>query len=156
MSVKGFLVDPPGWIPVVISILTGAWAVSSARKDRLVQKRLLSLENFRERDRLESSRRAVISARAEPDGSCTRLFIDNDGFSSARAIEVLVNGHSLRSDRLLARGERVPQMIASKAGSSVLLLTLESTPPSVRLVVTWEDDSGSPGRWETDLTLLRD
>ena len=157
MSTREFLLD---WIPLVLTTALSVWAIFSSRRsarlDRQVQKLLASVAQSQERDRIAESRRAALTAYSEPSGSCTRLYLENDGAATARAIEVLVNGQPLQTDRLLARGETVPETIGSHATSSVLLMTLESSPLSVRLVVTWEDDSGERGLWETDLPLLRD
>lgn len=154
--------EPSGWLTLAVSLLAIAastWAVISAqrssRSHRQVKERSLSLESARERERRVSALQAALEVFIMADGSCSRLFIRNDGSGKAVGIACTIDGEPLKTSRLLAQGERPPTTLGANAEASVLLLTHESSPPMVSVSITWEDDSQITGRWDSDLTLLR-
>ena len=152
--------EPSGWTAIGISIVATIVAVlaviashrTSTRGNDL-QARMLSLENARERDRRATGQQAKVVAFMAGTGSHERMFFRNEGADTARGINIHLDGKPLAEYQYVIPPDRPIGILGPRAEASVLFSNEMGGPDGVRVLVTWEDASGTPGRWETDLSL---
>lgn len=137
---------------VIVAIWSVREAKAQARRQDEIQRRLLSLENSRERDRLRSTRSAELRARIERGGRSDHLVIFNEGSAEARAIDAKLLGKPLSPDVdvLVADGEVARTLGPGSSARYVIALHMGS-PPLMPVELAWEDDTGEPRTWRSDL-----
>jgi hypothetical protein len=139
---------------LIVAILSAvaAWRVS--RRQAHVQERLLSLESRRERDRITSNARARVSGAIIREGSSDwSLAITNEGPSQAREVVVLLNGAAVgESDDIIGTDKPV-RLLGPGASVRYRLLVYMGSADHFRVDISWEDDSGEPGSWSSELLL---
>jgi hypothetical protein len=123
-----------------------------ARQNQL-QERLLSFEATRERDRLTASRSASLRSWIE-GGRDYKLIIINEGSSEARSIRTSIDGEPVLSHRLVPRGVAEITKLGPGATISYLLAVTMGTNPVISVSLSWQDDSGEPGQWSSQLNLF--
>ena len=140
---------------IAIAVWSGIVSKRTAKESMLLQRRLLTLETRRERDRLVHSRRARLIAAIEP-GDLSRwvLSVRNEGTSEARAVSVVVNGQDIQRCEDIFAAEGPVTALGPDSGVSFRLAVSGMGPPPVYEVsISWEDDSDEPGHWRGQLTL---
>ena len=137
---------------VAIGSAVATWRLS--RRQTFLQERLLSFESVRERDRKLDQRRAVLRAsidRSAPNRP--KLFIGNEGQAEARAVRVRINGKPLsEADHVAGRGNAVT-IIGAGAGAHYFVRTGFGLDPLIHVELNWEDDSSTPGSWQSQLRI---
>jgi hypothetical protein len=146
---------------LIVSVLALAVAVGSAiatwrvsQRQTLVQEQMLELESRRERYRLlEQGRAAVRASIRQESSSDWRLIVTNDGPSQARALRVLVDGESVGNSEHVIGGGTSVTTLGAGADIGYRLLVYMSSPDTYSVELEWEDDSGRPGRWGSELAI---
>lgn len=133
------------------------WSVITSRRtsteQRKLQERFLSLESVRERDRQTGARSAKLRAEIERRAGSHRLLLRNDGPNDARAITVSMDSQPLDEHRLFVGGQELITRLGPGADARYILAVAMGAPPLVTVQLTWEDDTGRPRTWESQLTL---
>lgn len=145
---------------LIIAVLALAGSIWSAittsrngKRQNELQERLLSLEDARERDRLGASRSANLRAWIER-GRDYKLIIMNEGSSEARSIRTLIDNQPILSHSLVPRGSEEITQLGPGATISYLLAVIMGTNPVISVSLSWQDDSGGPGQWSSQLNLF--
>lgn len=148
----------PSLIVSILAVVISGIAVYISRR---TQNRLVDIEDAREKDRLTEKQKANLTARIsrEPLTRGTRsatqyfLYIENSGSSEARDIKINLDGKPLLAhSSILENTEEVTQVGPNSYFRYLLVLSSKGRSPS-NIEVTWEDDSGEPGKYSTTLTL---
>lgn len=140
------------------ALIVACWSVVVSRrtgaKQARIQERLLSLESSRERDRRDESRRASLRGSIEEYGRLAgKLRIVNQGASEARAIVVRIDGERLSESQFARQGLIEVTALGAGASTDYVLIRAILMDRVIALDLDWEDDSGIPGRWRTELLL---
>ena len=137
------------------SAAVSAWAarrsVRIAGDQTTLQAQMLRLEQARERDRLATAARAVLRAKLVTKGSLV-LLVTNESDVEARVVRITVDGEPVEQHGLF----RVPpslEVLGAGASVDLRMLTYDGMPHSYRVGLSWEDGSGVPGEWTSDLTV---
>ena len=143
-------------VAILLSLISIAVSVDANRRSNAAQAKLVALEEDRERDRLADRGRALVRAeffRIVKGPQLQRwLRFSNTGNATARNVVVTVNGKPIDEDRRLVLGEkRFAATIGAGAHLDVIATAELGVDPNYRVVISWDDDSGVPGRWESDL-----
>lgn len=141
-------------IAVVIAALAlySSWRTGKQSND--LQRRLVQIEQSREHAQIKQSLQAVLRAGLRNYGpESRRLFIRNSGQGTARNVKVTLDGKSIPEHPAVARDKQEASLIGPDSEISYLLpLTYDRLPP-IKFSVTWDDDSGEPGQYNTILTF---
>ncbi|CAN5411624.1 hypothetical protein BH09GEM1_BH09GEM1_46030 [soil metagenome] len=87
------------------------------------------------------------------DGNNWVLRIVNDGVAQARALNLRIDGiDAQESPHLIGAKEQV-RVLGPSATVKYYLLAVFGGPTGWDVSLEWEDDSGVPGRWHSQLTL---
>ncbi len=129
-----------------VALVAAAWAHVRGYK---LGKRMLALEEAREKDRRLAKQKAELSATLDRD----RLHIENNGPSEAREVTVLLDGQPvLQHPAVVQRQKEVRQLGPGSCCHYFLGISSQTAAPR-RIEITWSDDSGEPGLYRTTLTL---
>ena len=149
-------------IAAVVSIGAAIWATlkgAKAHRDSLsIQAKLVAIEQSREDDRLAEQRNATLRAElvGEHNGRGSksyRLRITNHGRAEARNVDVTMDGKPIMEHRAVPRNlSEIRQVGPGAYFQYVLALSFSCSPP-FEIEITWQDDSGTPGRFRTTLSF---
>lgn len=119
-----------------------------------MQKRITQIEEAREQDRAIQSRKANLKAELRKvERNSYRLVINNSGQGTARNVEAKLDGKPILEHPAIASSQQEIKLIGPCSEISYITgIALDCSPP-FKFKVTWEDDSGVPGEYETTLTL---
>jgi hypothetical protein len=151
-------VDTPSILLGVAALAVSGWAVIQARgtaeAQTRLQGRLLALESARERDRLLHARRARLGAEITHSGHDYRLVIRNHGDAEARAVRVIVDDKSLAEHDVISLSEdEEVTMLGPGVDVRYIMAIVMGSPMRYDVRIEWEDDSGEPGRWRSQLRI---
>jgi hypothetical protein len=150
--------DPWGVGIGAAALAVSAWAAwqarGTAKAQTRVQERLLALEGARERDRLLRAKSASLRAEIWKSGHDYRLAIRNEGDAEARAVQVYVDEKRLSEHEiiLLTPDEEVT-MLGPGAEVRYIMAIAMGSPRRYDVRLEWEDNSGQPGRWRSQLRI---
>jgi hypothetical protein len=138
-----------------LALLASIWSVVETRRasnrDLKLQERMLRLESGRELERRIAGLKAQLVAFVDVSGN--RLYLRNHGQATAQNIEVMLDGLPLGEHQLATRSERYPDTLGAAAEAGVRLLRYDGRQDTIRVALTWRDESGERGQWESDLSL---
>ncbi len=119
-----------------------------------MQKRITQIEEAREQDRAIQSRKANLKAELRKvERNSYRLVINNFGQGTACNVEAKLDGQPILKHPAIASGQQEIKLIGPNSETSYIAgITLDCSPP-FKFKVTWKDDSGVPGEYETTLTF---
>lgn len=154
-AVLAWLSDPghQALAALALSIASMIGSIYAWRKSSGNEKRLLEIEESRERDRLEGKSKASLVANLirEPGGR-DLLKIVNHGGSEAREILIKFDGQLLEHHPVSFKNQLPPSIVGAHGNASILLAVSKDCAPPYDLEMTWQDDSGQPGAFRTTLT----
>jgi hypothetical protein len=148
-------------VSLVVAIVLGIKHYRLGQRNKVLQERLLALEETREQDRVRENTEASLVAdiqRGGRSGTTWLLSIENKGRSEARDITVLLGGQPILEHPGVAPATKqgLNKEVRRLPGGSrfryVLAPTLRCRPPW-ELEITWADDSGRPRSYCTTLTF---
>jgi hypothetical protein len=146
-----------GIIIGVVALGVSIWSVlrsqKTARRQNRLQERLLKVEQSRERDRVTESQSAKLRAWVDRAGRTERQIVINEGQSEARAVKTLLDGLPIVGHPLVPQGVEEVTHLGPGAHAEYLLAVSMGAPATVQIEVEWEDDTGEPGRWRSQLSL---
>jgi heme exporter protein D len=125
-------------------------------KSSRTQKRLLTIEEQRERDRLAETQKARLTARIVKEPSRNRtpnyyLEIANNGEGEAREIRVTLDGAPVMEHRsVVMTGTDITQ-IGVRSSARYMLAPTQAIRLPRTVELAWVDDSGEPGHYRTTL-----
>jgi len=143
-----------------VAVVVSMWTHIRSHK---LQKRIVALEEARERDRLTDKRKAYLVAKIVKEelarSGHSRIFrkyylvVENKGLSEARNITLLLADtpllkHSAVIDSLTEVKQIGPQSFFRYEFKQEFMRTLP-----LKVDITWEDNSDEPGKYTTTLTL---
>ena len=141
-------------VAIVVSIATAVAAYRQSSQQGRVQERLLALEQARERDRRLEASSARIQAGIERVGTNYRLQLVNLGSSEARMISTRLDGKPILKHDLVPQGAIEITRLGSGASTSYPLAVHMGVEPKIDVAIEWEDASGNPGSWSSELNLF--
>jgi len=136
-----------------------------------MQKRITQIEESRERYRITQSQKANLRAELQKKESTTayldkyhirvrdhgcdyRLLIINDGPGTARNVKAMLDGKPILEHPAIVSSQQEIGTIGPGSEISYIAAITNDCSPPFEFKVTWEDDSGEPGEYETTLTFL--
>jgi len=140
-------------IATVISAIAIVVSIWTHNRNHKLQARIVALEEAREKDRLAEKQKAYLTAQMTEnmDGRPV-LRILNNGFAKARNIKVVLdNKPVLEHNSILNNQEEICQ-VGPQSSFQYLLFVCDQLYPPSEVKITWEDDSGEPGKYSTTLT----
>jgi len=147
-------------IAVVIAALAlyNSWRTGKQSND--IQRRLVQIEQTRDHDRAIQSLKAALRPKLHSTQNINRrskdyqLVIENSGQGTARNVKAFLDGKPLLEHPALPGGMQEVSLIGSGSGISYpLFIAMGGPRPPFEFMVTWDDDSGEPGRYSTTLTF---
>jgi hypothetical protein len=140
-------------IALLVSVVFGVVTWRTASRQNALQKQIADIEGARERDRLKQAHSAEVSAAVQHLGRECRLIVGNTGNAVARNLKVLVDGQAALQHRLVPRGEDELTTLGPGASTRYILAVTMGSPRVLDVLLSWEDDSGEQGRWESQLKI---
>ena len=117
------------------------------------QKRIVEIEENRERDRLAATQRAELRAELRKTAKSTdRLYVINDGTAPARNVVVLLDGKPLSDHPVAVKGDELGAVIGPKSETSCIMGMDMGCAPPFEIEISWEDDSNEPQSYKSTLT----
>ena len=132
----------------LVSIFIAAGAMFTSWR---TQKRLVEIEEAREKDRLNDMRKADLMARLVKNGR-DLLIIENKGPAEAREISILLNDRSLSEFPAFVRDQSEIHRVGPYSSFHYLMAFHVGVDLSPEITITWKDGSGVPGIYQTILT----
>lgn|GEM_PF-2103469 len=132
----------------LISIGVAVYACFSSSK---ANRRLIEIEEGRDAEARKSAAKASLVAKiTTPHRHTYILIIENQGAGWAKDIVILLDDKTAHDHQAFSGGEVKSSLAPSASHTYSLTLQLGvSRPRSIR--ITWTDDSGEPGLYESDL-----
>jgi hypothetical protein len=137
-------------ISLLVSVGVAIWV---HQREHALGKRMLALEEARERDRLRAQGKAVLTARLEEHGQGHRLVIENIGAAEASNVNAKLDGKPIMEHEAMPRGEKEKRLIGSHSQVNYIMAISRGCVPPFELELTWEDASGEPGQYRTTITF---
>jgi len=151
-------------IAAVISAIAIGVSIWTHNRNHKLQARIVALEEAKEKDRLAEKKKAnliaeIIKEVLPRSGSIKidtnyYLQIENKGSSGARDIKVMLDENPMfeHPSMYLQKGKKFEE-IGPASSVRFRLFTADQLKPPHKITMTWEDDSGEPGKYSTTLTL---
>ena len=140
------------------SVTANKRAISAQIEANTFSRRMLAIEDARERDRTSAAAKAIVVPFVERDDRNDHcLNLKNDGVVSAKNIQLEINGVPLKKPMPKEAGVILPKEVPSTLGAGCrydkvcILLQSARRRQSARVRVTWDDESGKTGVNETSL-----
>jgi len=119
-----------------------------------MQKRITQIEEAREQNRVIQSRKANLKAELrEVKRNSYRLVIENSGQGTARNVKATLDEKPILDHPAIVSGQQEITLIGPYSEISYITGLSSDCSPPFEFKVTWEDDSGEPGEYETTLTI---
>ncbi len=141
ISWAGVMIAAGSLIVSVIAVRKSSWA---QREAIAAQKRIVEIEEQREKERHTRSLQAQLQPRLRKSstGSC-RLYLSNSGKAEACNVEVILDDKALDEHCASVKGDSIPTRIEANSEVSCLLnITFKCAPP-FGIEVKWDDASGT-------------
>ena len=130
--------------------------------NRKTQKRLLSIEENREKESDYKKKKALLIARGVKElhskGGCSfYLILENIGDAGAREVNVLCDGIPVHKHKAMNTEEPIKEKLEIGQNSWVryLLVTgMKDAPFPNQVEIKWQDDTGEEGYYCTDMSYL--
>jgi hypothetical protein len=116
------------------------------------QKRQVEIEEIREMDRQKEMRKANLVARLVDDNGRNLLVVENKGPAEARDIVILPNGKPLSEYEGFVGDQPEIRKVGPYSSFHYLMVLTSGMNPSFEIAITWIDDSGVAGLYQTTLT----
>jgi hypothetical protein len=136
--------------------LAAVRSASAAEQANTIQKRLVEIEEKRERQKAVSSKKAILTAAIQRSGdkSSYALIVSNRGACPAKDIEVFVNDQPLNDWKEFLT--KIPEDCKIGPGgtfqSIFLLFRAGKLMPPYHVILRWSDESSARRGWESTLT----
>lgn len=146
-------------ISVYFSSCANQRSLKLQEKQIEMQQRITQIEESRERDRVIQSQKAYLKAKLQKlqkkdERNSYHLVIENVGQGTARNVIAELDGKPIIKHPAIASSQQKIGTIGPGSEISyIAAITYDCSPP-FKFKVTWEDDSGEPGEYETTLTFL--
>ena len=151
-------------IATVISAIAIGASIWTHNRNHKLQVRIVALEEAREKDRLAEKSKANLTAKIIKEvlprsGSIKidtnyYLQIENKGSSGARDIKVMLDENPMfEHSSMCLEKEKKFEEIGPASPVRFRLFTADQLKVPHEISITWEDDSGEPGKYGTTLTL---
>jgi hypothetical protein len=138
----------------IISLVSILIAIAAMFTSWKTQKRIVEIEEAREKDRLRDMRKADLMARLVRNGR-DRLIIENKGPAEAREISIMLNGRPLSEFPVFVGSQQEIHKVGPYSSFHYLMAFCIGLDPMVytpEITINWTDDSGEPGAYQTTLT----
>lgn len=153
--------DAPSWAAVFVSVVAllvsvvSLWQSSRAQREaNAIQRRLVEIEEQRERDKQLSAMKASLrpELRKTERGS-DRLYIANSGDAGARNVRVSLDGLPLKGHPAAVHGDDMPAHVRPRSEVSCLVAFTVGRAPPLDIEVRWDDDFGADRAYRRTLTF---
>ncbi len=142
------------------AIVFSIWTHDRSHK---LQKRIVCLEEEREKDRQIEKRKAYLTAKIEKEelsrSGTSRIYrkyflvIENKGLSEARNIELLLKDRAVPGNPLLQNVQQEVNHIGPQSSFRYEFSNGFMRELPLPVGIGWQDDSGESGKYQTTLTL---
>lgn len=149
-------------IGVAVAIVSLIWAIRTSREQHQLQTRVVDLEEAKAKEMQDLKRKAVLRARVDSDielvGDISlpirHLFIENRGLAGAHDISVTINDTAFSefSDFFLSRSPEIREVGPQSSFRYPFIVSTSTPPLPWKVSVTWADDSGEAGSYQTTLS----
>jgi len=152
--------ETASWAGVIIGVgslivsMIAVWKSSQAQREaNAVQKRIVEIEEQREREKLFEAKQANLRAELRKVERRTyRLYLVNHGKAEAHNIRIKLDGTPLAEHCAAVQNDRMPVFLGPGAECSVLLAISSVCAPPFEIEITWDDDYGTDRTYRTTLT----
>jgi len=136
----------------IVAILVG-W--KAHREANAAQRRIVEIEEQRERERRLSALQASLYPRLiRTERESYRLYLVNSGKAEARNVRVKLDGVPLNEHPVAGRRSDIPTLIGANSEVSCLLFITRGSPPRpYEIEIRWDDDSGMDRVYRGTLTF---
>jgi hypothetical protein len=141
-------------ISVVAAIFFGFRGQILVKKNTILQKRLVEIEEARELERKKATSQGQLTARIQNYGQYNyRLLIENSGDAAAHDINLIMDGKPFDQHPAAVNGDGEITSIGPHSQATRLLAITMGCAPPFELEISWVDDSGEMGHYQTTLTF---
>jgi len=146
---------------ILVSLLSGYFSFRANKnslalqKEQIeMQKRITQIEEAREQERAIQSRKANLQAELQKvERNNYRLVINNSGQGTARNVKATLDGKPILEHPAIVPDQQEIILIGPDSEISYMTGIKLGCSPPFEFKITWEDDSGEPGEYETTLTF---
>ena len=142
------------YITIGLSVIFGITTIFFSIQNHHLKKRLLAVEELRDKERKMTASKAQLRAKIDRSNKMSeKLLIENIGNSEARNINIIMDGKPFDEHKAAVSGDGQINYIGAHSQATRLLAMTFACAPPFELEISWEDDSGEPGRYKTTLTF---
>jgi hypothetical protein len=135
----------------VISVAALIISIVSLRSSNRTSRRLIEIEEGRDRLASKQAAKAKITSMLNRQGSSYRLTIFNEANGEAREIRVTLDGIGIVGNPAVLRGQAEKRRLGPRSSFYYNLVVSQSFPKPKTIRIEWQDDSGEAGLYESDL-----
>jgi hypothetical protein len=132
---------------------TARGQIASAAEQAEMSARMLRIEEAREADRLRDSSRGELIAEFVGSGGETSLRIANTGRGPALVPELEVNGTEFFASGLNIFKTKPPPVIGIRGSFDLHWLVFDGMERHYLLRLSWKNENGTRGEWESTIEL---
>lgn len=137
----------------VASYIVATRQSENQKRQNELQARLLALESSREQRRIRQGKSAAVRAEVARMGRDVCLRLSNDGSATARSMNVELDGRPMAEHAWMLSNDEFVSMLGPQAETSNIIALVQQSPSKAHIRITWDDDSGEPGEWESELKV---
>lgn len=152
--------DAASWVGIIIAMGSLVVAIIAMRKSldaqreaNSAQRRVVEIEEGRERQRRLASLQAKLRAELRGVRGADRLYLVNDGEAEARNVQVRLDGKPFAEHCAVIGDSSLPMFVGARAEVSCLLAIYQQCAPPFECEIRWDDDSGTDRSYRTTLTF---
>jgi hypothetical protein len=141
-------------VSLIVSVIALILSLRAQREANAAQRRIVEIEEQRDRERRLDSLQARLQAKFRDlgDGS-ERLYLVNRGTAEARNVKVRLDGKPFEEHCAVVGGDSLPSLVGPGAEVSCLMAISMTCHPPFECEVRWDDDSGTGRSYRTTLTF---
>jgi hypothetical protein len=141
-------------LALLVSIVAILVSIHANRQANATQRRLVEIEEGRDRERVAAGRRADLRAEIREFGlHSERLYVINEGSAAAHDVADFLDGVALAEHDAAVANDPLSTVIGPRSEASCLLMTTLSCATPFDIRITWQDDSGEPREYRSTLTF---
>ncbi len=147
------------FVTALLSLTAVVISVIAFLKVHRTRKRLLQIEEARERDRVRQKGKAQLVAGLVLKDSTYRLQTENRGSAEARDVVLSIDGQpvmkhpAIWSDSVRHLNTEICNVGPESSFRYAMALDQLNQQPPFEVDITWSDDSGEPGHYHTTITF---
>lgn len=140
-------------VQALLAVAALVVSIYAIRKSHRTERRMLEIEEAREKDRLQQANRAFVKAYVEK-GQRTFLVLENSGESEAREIELKLDGQPVLQHPVVIKSQPEHRQLSPKSSVKYIVEPIWGNSINCEIEINWMDNTGEKGNNNNTVTFL--